>query len=100
MDAVGVQAPDRHDSLDLGDADLAARRGGLIEVARPLAEHQVAAFVRLPSLYDRQTGADSELEHITLPVEVLDPLARRDLGAHAGPGVEARDARAARAHPL
>src|SRR5205085_5930354 len=100
MDAVGIERADRHDLLDLGDADLAAGGGRQVEVARGLAEHEVAALVRLPSLDDRQIGADAAFEDILLPVEFLDLLALGDLRAEAGLCVESGDARAARAHPL
>ena len=69
MDAVGIEAADRHDLLDLGDADLAAGRRGLVEVAGGLAEHEVAALVGLPALDDAKVGADAALEDIFLAVE-------------------------------
>src|SRR6476646_4924673 len=100
MDAVGIQRADRHDLLDLGDADLAASRGRKVEVARGLAEHEVAALVGLPALDDREVGADAALEDIVLIVELLDLLALGDLGADPGLGIESGDSRAARAHPL
>ena len=74
MDAVGVEAADRHDLLDLGDADPAGGRHRLVEVARGLAEHEVAALVRLPALDDRQVGADAAFEDIVLAVEILRSL--------------------------
>jgi hypothetical protein len=85
----GSRLADRHDLLDLGDADLAAGRGRLVEVARGLAEHEVAALVGLPALDDREVGADAALEDIILAVETLDLLALGDLRADAGLGVEA-----------
>ena len=56
MDAVGIERAHRHNLLDLGDADATAGRGGLVEVARGLAEHEVAAVVGLPALDNRQVG--------------------------------------------
>src|SRR5438552_18312066 len=100
MDAVGVERTDRHDLLDLGDADTSASRGGLVEVARGLAEHEVAALIRLPALDDRQIGADAALEDIILAVELLDLFALGDLRPNTRLGIEAGNARPARAHAL
>src|SRR4029453_14115942 len=100
MDAVGVEAADWHDLLHFGDADLARGGGRLVEVARGLAEHEVAALVGLPALDDRKVRADAAFEDVILAVEILDFLALGDLGADAGLGVEARNSRAAGPHPL
>src|SRR6185369_18004986 len=100
MDAVGIERADRDDLFDLGDADLAAGRGRQVEVARRLAEHEVAALVRLPALDDAEVGADSALEHIGLPIEVFRLLALCDLSADTGLRIESGNSRAARAHPL
>ena len=56
MDLVGVKAAQRHDFLDLGHADLAAGGGGSVEVARRLAEDEVARGVGLPGLDDRRSA--------------------------------------------
>src|SRR5678816_1566888 len=100
MDAVGIEAADGHNLLYLGDADLAAGRGRLIEIAGGLAEHEVAAFVRLPALDNAEIGADAAFEDIVLAIEILDLLALGDLGADAGLGVEAGNSRAAGPHSL
>src|SRR4029079_14948005 len=100
MDAVGGGGADRHDLLDLGNTHLAAGRGRLVEVARGLAEHEVAALVGLPPLDHAQVGENAALEDISLAVELLALFAFRDLGPDAGLGVEAGDAGAAGAHPL
>src|SRR5207302_10472611 len=100
MDAVGVERAHGHDLLDFRDADLAAGRGRQVEVARGLAEDEVAALVRLPAFDDRQIGADAAFEDIVLAVERLHYLALGDLGADAGPGIEAGNPRPARAHAL
>src|SRR3546814_6661178 len=42
MDLIGIEGAHGHDFLDLGDADLARGRHRLVEVARGLAEQQVA----------------------------------------------------------
>src|SRR5690606_37001385 len=62
MDAVGVEAAGRHHFLDLDHADLAASRGGQVEVARGLAEYEVAGLVRLPCLDDAQVGKQPAFE--------------------------------------
>src|SRR5688572_19623186 len=104
MDAVGVEAADRHDFLDLDHADLAAGRGGQVEVARGLAEYEVAGFVGFPRLDDAEVGENAALEDVLFrsiwAVERFRFLALGDLGADAGLGVESGNARAARAHPL
>ncbi|PAV93074.1 hypothetical protein WR25_07417 [Diploscapter pachys] len=94
VDVIGVEAADRHDLFDLGDADPAGGGHRLVEVARGLAEDQVAALVRLPALDDAEVGADAAFEDIILTVEGLHLLALGHQRADAGLGVEARDARA------
>src|SRR5262249_41006435 len=66
MDAVRLERSDRHNLLDLDDADLAAGRCRLVEVACGLAEQEVPAFIGLPALDDRQVGADATFEDIFL----------------------------------
>ena len=100
VDAVGVERAERHDLLDLGDADLAAGGGVRIEVPRGLAVDEVALLVALPGLDDGEVGDDAALEDVGLAVELLVLLALGDHRADAGLGVEARDAGAAGAHPL
>ena len=100
VDVVGIEAARLHDLLHLHDADLAAHRGGRVEVARCLAEDQVAGRVRLPRLHDGQVRHDPALEDVGLPVELLVLLALGHDRADARLRVEARDARAAGAHPL
>ncbi len=97
---VRVDAADGHDLLDLGDADLAGGRHRLVEVARGLAEDEVAALVRLPALDDGEIGANAALQDIILAVEILHFLALGHFGADTGPGVEAGNAGAARAAAL
>src|SRR3546814_9370771 len=84
-------------SLDLGDADLRGGRHRLVEVTRGLAEDEVAALVGLPPLDDREVGEDAAFEDIILSVEALHFLALGDERADAGLGIEAGDARTARA---
>src|SRR3546814_19155079 len=96
VDAVGVEAADGDDFLDLGDADLCRGRHRLVEVARGLAEDEVAALVGLPPLDDGEVGEDAAFEDIILSVEILHFLAPGNEGADAGLRIEARYARAAR----
>src|SRR5690606_9539409 len=53
---VRVEVADLDDLLHLGDADLAGHGAGRVEVARRLAEHQVAGLVGLPRLDQRDVG--------------------------------------------
>src|SRR5215210_2626755 len=100
MDAVRVERADGDDLLDLGDAGPAAGRRRQVEIARGLAEHEVAAFVGLPALDDAEVGADSALEDVILAVEALHFLALGDLRSDARLGEESRNPRATRAHAL
>src|SRR3546814_798706 len=94
VDAIGVEAADGHDLLDLGDADLRGGRHRLVEIACGLAENQITALVGLPSLDDRQVGKDAALQDIILSIEILDFLAFGDRGADPGRGIESGNARA------
>src|SRR6476619_1490255 len=98
MDAVGIDRADGDDFLDFGNADLARGRGRLVEIACGLAELEVAGLVGAPALDDRQVGADAAFKDVVLPVEVFHFLALRHERADASLGVEARNARATRAH--
>jgi hypothetical protein len=68
------RAAHRHDFFDLDDADLAAGRGGLVEVARGLAEHEVAGLVGLPGLDEREVGEDAAFQDIFLPSKFFTSL--------------------------
>ena len=100
VDLVGVKRPQRHDLFDLGDANLAAGGGRHVEVARRLAEHQVAGWVRLPCLDDRKIGNDPTFKDKGSAVKIVVFLAVCDHGAHPGRGVKARNAGPARPHPF
>src|SRR3546814_14669595 len=90
VDRVGVEAADGDDFLDLGDADLCRGRHRLVEVARGLAEDEVAALVGLPPLDDREVGEDAAFEDIILSVEALHFIALGDERADAGRSEERR----------
>src|SRR5688500_6298812 len=100
MDAVRIEASDRDDLLDLGDADPAGRGHRLVEVAGGLAEDEVAGLVGLPAFDDRQIGADAALQYVGLAVELLMLLALGDNGSDAGLRIETGDAGAAGAAAL
>src|SRR3546814_9257108 len=63
MDRIGIEAAGRHHLLHFRHADLRRRRHGLVEIARRLAEDEVAALVGLPALDDRHIGEDRSEEH-------------------------------------
>src|SRR5690606_21578737 len=100
VDLVRVDRADLDDLLDLGHADLAGHGAGRVEVARGLAEHQVAGRVGLPRLDQGHVGHQRSLQHVVLAVELAGLLALGHHGAVAGGGVERRDAGAAGTQPL
>src|SRR5580698_8857927 len=100
VDMVGVELADLDELLDLDDRDLAGLRAQRVEVARRLAEHEVAPAVALPRLYDRELAADRALEHAVAAVELARLFAVGDLRAVAGRREERLDPGAARAQSL
>ena len=100
MDLVGIELADLDELLDLGHADLAAGGDHRVEVPGGFSKNEVAGFVALPRLHERDLGLDAGFEHVFLAVENFRLLALGQFGAEAGAGVKARDARAARAQPL
>ncbi|MNI32658.1 hypothetical protein D3C73_865790 [compost metagenome] len=93
MHLVRVDAADRHHLLHFHDADLAGHRAGRVEVARGLAEHQVAGLVGLPGLDQGNVGAQRGFHHVVLAVELTGFLAFGHHRAIAGSGEERRDTR-------
>ena len=71
-----------------------------VEVARGLAEDEVAAAVALPRLDDAKSAVQRALEHVVAPVELARLLALGDQGADAGRREERGDAGAAGADAL
>src|SRR3546814_1851773 len=59
VDAVGVEAARGDDFLHFHHRDLACRGGGRIEIARRLAEDEIARLVRFPGLHNREIGHDA-----------------------------------------
>src|SRR3546814_20591143 len=64
---VRVDGADLDDLFDLDDADLARHRAGRVEVARSLAEQQVAGLVGLPGLAQRHVGDQCGPPHVVPP---------------------------------
>ena len=100
VDLVGIQLADLDELLDFGHADLAASGDHRVEVPRGFSKNEVAGFVALPRLHERDLGRDARFEHVFLAVENFRLLALGQFGAEAGARVKPRDARAARAQPL
>jgi hypothetical protein len=100
VDVVGVELADLDQLLDLDDRDLAGLGAQRVEVARGLAEHQVAPAVAAPRLDDREVAADRVLQHAAPAVDLAGLLAIGDLRAEPGRRVERLDPRAPRAQPL
>ena len=79
---------------------LRGRRHHRIEIARGLAEDEIALGVALPGVDDRHIGDEAALHDIGLAVEFAHLLAFGDDGADAGLGEEGGDAGAAGADAL
>src|SRR6185503_17451834 len=96
--------------LHLGYCDFGGHGTDGIEVTGRLAEDQVAVSVSLPSTHKGEVSGQCSLEQVGLAVELRGLFCRgcdgdrailaippgktslRDLGAHAGDGVERRNA--------
>src|SRR3546814_2135504 len=70
-DLVGIEAAGGNDLLDLGDRNPARGRHIGVEVARCLAEDQIALGIGFPRLDDRKIGSQPGLAHIERAVELL-----------------------------
>ena len=82
---------------------MVSARGGRhhrIEIARRLAEDEIALGVALPGVHERDVGEEAALHDIGRAVEFARLLAVGDDGADAGPRVEGGDAGAAGADAL
>src|SRR5580693_3988988 len=88
VDVVGVKGARLDDVLDLGHRDFARGRHLWIEVARGLAEHEVARWVCSPRFDDGEVGAQPGLAEVLLALELFDGLALGHHGPDAGFGVE------------
>ncbi len=86
--------------FDLGDRDPAGFGAGFVEIARRLAEDEVARLVRLPGLDDGQIGGERLLQDVFPVAEALHRLAFGQPGAIAGAGEKSRNAGAAGAQFL
>jgi hypothetical protein len=74
VDRVGVERAQGNDLLHLDHADLAAGRGGRVEVPGGLAEDEVARRIGLPRLDDGQVGHDPGFEDVGPAVEFFTSL--------------------------
>lgn len=92
VDVIWIQAPGRHDLLDLSNTDLPAGGGWRIEIAGSFAEDKTASRVCPPRLDNRQIRNDASLEYIDLAVAGLQFLALGNDRADGGLGVEASNA--------
>ena len=97
VDLIGIEFADFDQFLDLRDADLAAGRDHRVEIPRRFSVDEVAGFIALPCLHQRNLGRDARLEHIFLVAEIFRLFAFGQFRAEAGARVKSRDARAARA---
>src|SRR4051794_39443828 len=122
VDGVGVELAWLDQFLHLGDADAAGHGGERVEVAGGPVEDEVAVSVTPSRVYQRVVGHDPFLEdergrcaeqverpcvlggrgfeHVAVLVVPPGESSLLDLGADAGPGVEAADAGAAGAQPF
>ncbi len=71
VDVVGVDLAGLHHLLRLHDGHLAGRRHHRVEVARRLAEDQVALGVGLEGMDEAEVGHETLLQHVGLAVEVI-----------------------------
>src|SRR5260370_28804469 len=100
VDLVGIKLADLDELLYLGNADFAATGDHLVEVPRGFSLNEVAGFVALPCLHERNLRRDAGFENVFLIVAILRFLALGQFGAEAGAGVEPGDPSAARPQPL
>ena len=92
---VGIELADLNQFFDLGDADLAASGDHRVKISRRFAVNEVAGFVALPCLHDRQLGRDTRLEDVIGVAEIFRLLALSQFGGETSPRVKSRNSRAA-----
>src|SRR5919198_5301379 len=78
--------------LDFRNGDLRSHGHHRIEIARGLAEHQVAPVVAFPRLDEGEVGVERPLHYIPAAVELACLFALRNGGAEPSRCVERRDA--------
>ena len=100
MNAVRVERTHRDNFLHLNHADFAAGCGGLVEIARSLAEDQVAGFIRLPRFHYCKVSKYPALKDIITSAKRLDFLALGDGGPHPRGRIKTGDARTPCPHPF
>ena len=92
---VGGELSHLDELLHLGDGHSCRLSTERVEVSRGLVEDQIAGFIPLLRLDDREVHGDALLQHVRLAMKGLDPLSLRERGGVAGPDVECGDAGAA-----
>src|SRR6056297_2379365 len=100
MDRVGVELAGFNNFLNFHDTDLAASCGRLVEIAGCFAEDRIAGRISFPGFDDGEVSEDAFFEYVILAIERLNFFALRYHGADTRLGIEAGNARAARAHAL
>src|SRR5579884_4482688 len=88
VDLVAVDLARLDQVLDLDDRHPSGRCHDRVEVARRLAEDEVALLVGLPGVDDRQIGDETALHDVGFAVELAQFLPLRHQRADAGLGEE------------
>src|SRR6185312_5055341 len=99
-DDLGIECAERYDLFHLHDRHVRRHRHHWIEIPRRFAIDEIAPPIRLQRLDQREIALERLLKDIGLAVENPRLLALRQLGAGAGLGIEAGDARPGRSHAL
>ena len=90
----------RHKVLDFGDGEARGGRHHRVEIARGLAENEIALGVALPGVHQRNIGEQAALHDVGCAVEFARFLAFRDDSANSSPRKEGGNAGAAGADTL
>src|SRR5215472_6905203 len=100
VDLIRVEVAHVHQLLDFGDGDARSHAHHRREIARRLAEDEIAPLVSLEGADDRKVRAQRGLQHILPPIDRPYLFAFGDLRAHASRSVETADAATAGANAL
>src|SRR5215472_6831960 len=100
VNAIRIELTRLNDLLDLGDGHMGRRRHDRIEIARSLAEDQVAPAISLPGFDQREIGLERAFHHVRTAVELAHFLAFCHDGACACGREKSGDTGAAGANPL
>ena len=93
VDVIGIDCACLHDLLHFGDGHFPGGGHVGIEIARGLAENEIAGCIGFPGLHDRKVRPQPGLAQIQFALEFLHRLAFGHNCAHAGPGIERRNTR-------